>query len=170
MGKKIKKKGQAFIEFCICVPIIIMLVIGLFDVCSMNAMRIELQGFCQKAVNAYVINKNWTVGGITQEAGRMAAKETVFCLQSKNGGGEVTPRCENPRPVNFKLLIPKKFKNGQWAAGNIACIKGEIQYSPIYKKLLPKSSTTLSATACSSIEYSGPVKLDGRSGSNLGTI
>ena len=164
MLKKIKKKGQAFIEFCMCVPIIIMLVIGLYDVCAINAMRIELQGFSQRAVNAYSINKNWTVGGITTEAVNMATQQTVFCLQGN--GGAKTPNCSKPKTVKFKLLTPD-LPNGQWAAGNVVCVKGIIEdYKPLYAQLFTKREINIVATACSSVEYSGPMNRSGLSRDN----
>ena len=58
MKRKLKKSksGQAFIEFCMCVPIVIMLLFGLFDICKMNVLRVELQGFAQQAINIYSTN------------------------------------------------------------------------------------------------------------------
>ena len=155
MKKKIKKRGQSVIEFCLCVPIIIMMVLGLYDICIINAMRIELQGFTQRAINAYAINSNWSGGGITEEAGRFATQQTVFCL---NSGRYHTENCANQREVTFQLLVPKNHKQ-QWAAGNIACIKGQIKYDkPLYKAILPHGQTTITATSCSSIEHNGTIQ------------
>ena len=140
-----------------------MLVIGLYDVCAINAMRIELQGFCQRTVNSYVVNKEWSVGGITTEAARLATSTTVFCLQ---GGGYSTQNCGNHRNVKFKLVTPQ-LKNNQWAAGNVVCVKGIIEdYTPLYKRLFSKGKTNIVATACSSVEYSGTFKTNGKSNDN----
>lgn len=155
MSKKIKKRGQSFIEFCMCVPILLMMVLGLYDICVMNAMRIELQGFTQRAVNSYVVNSGWSAQGIVAEAERVATSQTVFCLTSSHG---TTKNCNNPRKVYFELGIPKN-NNRKWAAGNIACIRGTIEYkNPLYKALLSKGAVDITATSCSSVEYSGAIK------------
>ena len=157
MKRKLKKSksGQAFIEFCMCVPTVIMLLFGLFDICKMNVLRVELQGFAQQAINIYSTNDSYSkkpsyLLGQTKLA---MAKSSTFCINGRPEGN-----CADPLEVKFKLGI--KSSGGTWKAGDIACVRGEIEYTPFYKAILKNGKTTLNATACSSIEHNGAVPTD----------
>lgn len=153
---KKSKSGQAFIEFCMCVPIVIMLLFGLFDICKMNVLRVELQGFAQQAINIYSTNDSDSQNPslLLSKTKEAMAKSSTFCIKGRPEGN-----CADPLVVKFKLGI--KSSGGTWKAGDIACVRGEIEYTPFYKAILKNGKTTLNATACSSIEHNGAVPTSG---------
>ena len=149
---KKSKSGQAFIEFCMCVPIVIMLLFGLFDICKMNVLRVQLQGFAQQAINIYSTNDSSSQNPsvLLSRTEKAMAKSSTFCIKGRPEGN-----CADPLEVKFKLGI--KSSGGTWKAGDFACVRGEIEYTPFYKAILKNGKTTLNATACSSIEHNGAI-------------
>lgn len=156
MKRNIKKSksGQAFIEFCMCVPIVIMMLFGLYDICKMNVLRIELQGYAQQAVGMYTTSETYSANpsDLLNKTTSAMEQGSTFCLGNRAG-------CSDPLPLKFKLGI--RATGSTWKAGDLVCVRGEVTYTPFYKEILAKGKTNLYATACSSVEHNGTVPTSG---------
>ena len=145
-----KKTAQATLEVAMCSGVLMLMVLGLYDVCSMNIIRMEMQIHLQDGVSAFSTNSNAEAEITTRETIRHIIDHSVFCGTSNIGYSK--EGCEHYTADYQVHMWVKLSKSNETQAGNEICMEGLAKYKPLLPTLYGKEMS-IYTTACSVMEY-----------------
>lgn len=145
-----KKTAQATLEVAMCSGVLLLMILGLYDVCSINIIRMEMQTHLQDGINAFATNSKAEETYIRQETIHHIVDHSVFCGTSNIGYSKKD--CNHYTARYSVHLWVKTSKNNETQAGNEVCMEGRAQYRPLLPNIYGREME-IYTTACSVMEY-----------------
>lgn len=142
MKFKIKnKKAQATLEFVMCLPIVLLLVLGTVDIARICIIRLETTAIMQQEISnvasgLYQINAE--TGTVKQSLARKI-QNTSFFNTSFNGSGNNSSK---PTTVRTVIKGPIPFGGKYYGSateihpGTTICFEATSSYKPAYSEML----------------------------------
>lgn len=136
------KKAQATLEFVMCLPIVLLLVLGTVDIARICIIRLETTAIMQQEISnvasgLYQI-PNAKTGSVTQSLARKIQR-TSFFKTSFNGNGNKDSKAPTVQTV-IKGPIPFGGKYYGSATeihpGTTICLEATSSYKPAYSEML----------------------------------
>ncbi len=143
------RKAQSTLEFCLCIPIVLFVVLGTVDIARMNIIKMETSMIMQQELSRAMTGQ-YPQGMVqsVKNANTRLANEAFFCtvtnVRGKSCEYEITKH-------DIKTEITSSPTGGTKKSGGTICMKAVSTFDPFYSDLYGKT-VTISTTTCSIAE------------------
>ena len=159
--KKIKKfiknkKAQSAVEFCLAIPVVLLLTLGAVDVAKANIIRLENTQAMQMYLSKVAADNNAqnTPAKILGATGSYIQQTSMYCTRVE-GASHQTP-CNGKNPVVTKLRLEKAASSTEIKAGTQICMAAKSEYKPYYSGIYSGGTMKIYSRACSLMETNKP--------------
>lgn len=145
------KRGQATLEFCLCVPVVLLITLGVVDIAKANIVKLEttqaMQAWISKA--SADAQENITGDVIKKYTADYIQSTSMFC--TKVQGASKQPQCHSgAAPVQTQLrmeaaALPLK-------SGTQICMAAKSEYKPFYSGVYSGGKMVVYSRACTLME------------------
>ena len=165
MFKKILKhqnpKGQSTLEFCLAVPVVLLLTLGVIDVAKANIIKLENTQAMQAYLSlASADGKDTSAEKIKGAAGDYIQQTSMFC--TKVHGANKQADCKAGAEVVQTTIRLERVGTGPLQPGNQICMAAKSEYTPYYSGIYSGNKMTVYSRACTLMETQKNNVQDGR--------
>ena len=145
------KKAQAAIEFCLAIPVVLLLTLGVLDIAKANIIKLEttqaMQAYLSIA-SADADKSNIRDGNVIKGlAGSYIQDTSLFCTIVD--GAKTSKSCkEEPVRTTLKLEAAGRLDK----AGTEICMTAISSYTPFYKGIYSGDTMQVYSRACTLME------------------
>lgn len=157
MLKKIlkNKKAQSTLEFCLAVPVVLLLTLGAVDVAKANIVKLEntqaMQAYLSKVAADSDPNGERGSAAIKRAAGNYIQQTSMFCTKVDGASGNV--QCKGgTEPVKTTLRLERASKSPRMNAGVQICMAAKSEYKPFYSGVYSGGKMVVYSRACTLME------------------
>lgn len=153
MFKKLRKhkKGQATLEFCLAVPVVLLLTLGVVDIAKANIIKLETTQAMQAYISlASADSKDEHTGTLIKQYTADYIQQTaMFCTKVQGARSQVHCKA-GVEPVHTQLRL--ETKNQKLQAGTQICMAAKSEYKPFYSGVYSGGKMTIYSRACTLME------------------
>lgn len=142
------------LEFCLAVPVVLLLTLGVLDIAKANIIKLENQQAMQAYISKISASKGDTndtkITTIKRFAANYMQQSSMFC--TKVSGASSQPKC-NAGVDPIKTTIRIESANPQKVqAGTQICMAAKSEYKPYYSGVYSKGTMKVYSRACTLME------------------
>ena len=157
MLKKIlkNKKAQSTLEFCLAVPVVLLLTLGAVDVAKANIVKLEntqaMQAYLSKVSADSDPSGERGSSVIKRAAGDYIQQTSMFCTKVDGASGNI--QCKGgTEPVHTTLRLERATKSNVMEAGTQICMAAKSEYKPFYSGVYSGGKMVVYSRACTLME------------------
>ena len=147
------KRAQAALEFCLCIPIILLMTLGVLDVAKVAIIKMETTQAMQANLSlASADGKDANDGNTVKKyAASYIMQTSMFCTHVK---GYSTPSCASKTDNTVQTTLRLEAVNGTLQAGNQICMAAKSEFKPHYSGVYSDKTMAVYSRACTMMETS----------------
>ena len=154
------KRAQAMLEFCMCIPVVLLMTLGVMDVAKMAIIKMENTQALQAYVSIAAASRGTDSSGrvintgveIKSAVSRYIQETAMFCTHVE---GLSSPGCAyKAKNVVQTSIRMEKVDDGALAAGKQICMASKSEFKPHYSGVFSGGTAKVYTRVCTIMETS----------------